>query len=195
MAEKTGDLDIRIASTIEKLIQVQRVLLWDIAKKEKLSPIQIQFMIFLNTRPSELRRVSCIAEEFDLTKATVSDAVSNLAEKGLVGKVNAEKDKRSYMLELTTAGVKLAEKIGGWQKSIIKNLRHIPYEEKETAYHFLTGLIKSLFDDGVISVARMCLTCGNLQTGGRGRPNTCGLTGRTFDDNNINFNCNSFRTA
>ncbi len=192
MTGKIKDIDSRIALSIEKLIQVQRLLLWDIAKKYNLSPIQTQFIIFLNRNTHDLRTVSLLADEFDLTKATVSDAITSLENKGLLRKIRTENDKRSYLLELTGEGKKAAKKIENWQKKIINNIKEISYQDKENAYRFLTDLIKSLFDNGVISTARMCLTCGNIFQGDKGRPNRCNITGRTFYDIDMNINCESY---
>ena len=90
MTDRINDIDSRIALSIEKLIQVQRLLLWDVAKKYNLSPIQTQFIIFLNRHSPGLRKVSVLADEFDLTRATVSDAITSLEHKGLLQKKRIE---------------------------------------------------------------------------------------------------------
>ena len=192
MIDRINDIDSRIALSIEKLIQVQRLLLWDVAKKYNLSPIQTQFIIFLNRHSPGLRKVSVLADEFDLTRATVSDAITSLEHKGLLQKKRIETDKRSSVLELTGEGKKVSKKIENWQKSLIKNISKMPYMDKENAYRFMTDLIKSLFDNGVINTARMCLTCDNILPGIDGRPNTCNITGRLFFKNEVNINCNNY---
>ncbi len=186
------ELDRQITNSLEKLIQVQRILLWDIAKKENLSPIQIQFLIFINNHSDKLRRVSGLAEEFDLTKATVSDAVSNLVEKGLIKKIKTEEDKRSYLLELTPEGKNIAIKITNWDERLTESIGKIPENQKVYICQFLIELIKSLFDDGVINVARLCLTCANIKPGSSDEPNQCSLTGRLFFNNEINIDCDNF---
>ncbi len=192
MQKNSTELDKQITNSLEKLIQVQRILLWDIAKKENLSPIQIQFLIFINNHSDRLRRVSVLAEEFDLTKATVSDAVSNLVEKGLIKKIKTEEDKRSYLLELTSEGKEIAIKITNWQEKLTESISKIPEKQKESIYQFLIELIKSLFDDGIINVARLCLTCANIKPGSSDKPNQCSLTGRVFFNNETNIDCENF---
>ncbi len=193
MNNEYKDIDVRIASSLEKLTQVQKVLLWDVAKKENLSPIQIQFMIFLNSRSEEFRKVSVLAEEFDLTKATVSDAVSNLVDKGLLVKVKHKEDKRSFVLDLTSEGKKIVKRIGNWQHSLVNKINRISDVDKEKVSLFLIELIKQLFDDGTISIARMCLTCENIQRGLSGKLNKCVLTGRLFTDSEVNLNCENHK--
>ncbi|MCU0821792.1 MAG: MarR family winged helix-turn-helix transcriptional regulator [Spirochaetes bacterium] len=187
-----NDIDSRLAALIEKLIQVQRLLLWDIAKQYNLSPIQTQFIIFLNTHSQNLCKVSLLAAEFDLTKATVSDAVTSLENKGIIKKIRVENDKRSYILQLTAMGKKISKKIENWQEIIIKNLNKIPNSEKESAYIFLMYLIKSLFDNGVITTARMCLTCGNIVQGLDETQHICNITGRSFYNNDVNIDCDNY---
>ena len=192
MNNQYSKIDKSIASCLEKLTQAQRVLLWDIAKKENLSPIQIQFMIFLSRHTDDLRKVSVLAEEYDLTRATVSDAVSNLVSKGFLVKTRMKEDKRYFTLDLTREGVKLLKKIEKWQDVLIAHISRISIKEKEKINQFLAELIKVLFDDGVINIARMCLACENIQKRSSGKPYRCGLTGRIFTDNEINIDCEHF---
>ncbi len=192
MNENVTAIDTRISQSIQKLIQVQRVLLWDIVKKYNLSPLQTQFILFLSSHSSDLRRVSALADEFDLTRATVSDAVKSLEKKGIIKKTRTENDKRFFLLELTGKGKQISKKIDNWQKVIITCIKKISTRDKEIVYGFMVELIKSLFDNGVISTARMCLTCGNIVPGTAGRPNMCKVTQRSFYNNDVNFNCGSY---
>ncbi len=194
MTNQYNDIDIRIASSLEKLTQVQKVLLWDVAKKENLSPIQIQFMIFLNKHSDELRKVSVLAEEFDLTKATVSDAISNLVDKDLLEKIRIKEDKRVFILDLTADGKRLVKKIENWQDILVTHISEISHSDKEKVNLFLTELIRLLFDTGVICIARMCLTCENIQKGSSSKPNKCVLTGRLFTDSEIDLNCDQYKS-
>lgn len=190
---RNGDIDRKIALTLEKLTQVQRILLWDIAKKEKLSPIQIQFLLYLQRYPGELRHVSTLAREFDLTKATVSDALSNLEDKGLVSREPDERDRRSHIVGLTAKGGRLAQRIGGWQGVLVEHIGRLPLADRERVLHFLMELIKSLYDDGVITVARMCIACENFTQGGDGRAHYCVLTNRAITDRDITIGCQHYR--
>jgi DNA-binding MarR family transcriptional regulator len=186
-------LTTKIAFSLEKIMQVQRILLWEIAKKEKLSPIQIQILIFLDTHNELIRTVSALADEFDLTKATISDAVSSLVSKKIIKKVAIKHDRRSHTLELTPTGKKLLNKISTWPDILNRNIDSFPEKEKEQVLSFLTELIKSLFNQKIISTARMCLTCGNIITEVNGVQFQCGLTGRNFTHEEINIDCNHYK--
>ncbi|MFW5861191.1 MAG: MarR family winged helix-turn-helix transcriptional regulator [Spirochaetota bacterium] len=181
-------IDENIASALEKLMQVQRLLLWDITKKEKLSPIQIQFLIYLGKYPAEYRKVSQMAREFDLTKATVSDALNSLEDKGYVKKIREADDKRSHVISLTRKGIQAEKRIHGWQDVLVSHIQKFPMERKEQFITVLLELIQSLYREGVISVARMCITCENFAPGENGTHH-CLLTDRYLKDSELSIGC------
>lgn len=154
------DLESRIVFSLERLSQALRTLLWDVAKEKGLSPIQVQFLLYINTHTQEKRRVSNLAEEFGLTQATVSDAIKVLLEKGLIFKETSETDGRVFNLSLTSSGRNLAVKLSGWQAAIKNCLCGFSHKRKEEMMSFLMELIAELQRIGVVNIARMCITCG-----------------------------------
>jgi DNA-binding MarR family transcriptional regulator len=78
------DLDEKLIAALERLAHVLRTLLWEEGVRSRLSPIQIQTLLYLASHSEELCRVGQLAQEFNLTPATMSDAVDALEEKGLV---------------------------------------------------------------------------------------------------------------
>jgi DNA-binding MarR family transcriptional regulator len=153
------DVDAKIVAALERLTQVFRVRLREEAWERDLSPTQAQFLIYLLYHDVELQRVSQLAREFDLTKATVSDAIASLETKGLVHREQWPEDLRVMTLRLTPDGEKLATTLSGWANPIKEHLERFSPEESETVMHFLIGLIGSLQRSGLITVARMCVTC------------------------------------
>jgi DNA-binding MarR family transcriptional regulator len=153
-----GDVDGKIVASLERLSQVFRVLLREEAQRRDLSPIQAQFLVHLLFHDVELRRVGRLAEEFNLTRATVSDAVGSLEKKGLIHRDAWPEDKRVVTLRLTPAGEKLATELSTWANIVKEHLDSSP-GEKEIVMRFLMRLIASLQRSGVITVARMCVTC------------------------------------
>ncbi|MCU0845181.1 MAG: MarR family transcriptional regulator [Spirochaetes bacterium] len=184
-------IDERIVAAFEKVSQVSRILLWEAASAEKLSPIQLQFLLHIAGSPEELRRVGAIAKEFDLTPATVSDAVSSLESKGLIDKESSAEDRRSVVLSLTREGRKTVQAVGKWKDTMIQAVGSFPDEQKNVVMGFLSGFISSLFDRGVLSSARMCMACGNMRVvdDARGMRYECGITGRRFDAAGVMMGC------
>jgi DNA-binding MarR family transcriptional regulator len=192
------DIDRKITSAMEKLINIQRMLLWDKAKKEGLSPIQIQILTYLNGYPKELCRVSDLAVEFDLTKATVSDTVSTLINKDLLVRGPGIDDRRSHTLALTHEGKVMVRRISKWTDTIQKKIALLNEDDKSRIMLFLMQLIKSLHDDGVINTARLCIACDNFEKNihpGDDRPHRCGFTGKLMSDRELTIGCAYCKTG
>ena len=190
-------IDSRIVAALERISQTLRILLWEVAKEHGLSPIQIQFLIFLHTHQRKRRKVSILAREFDLTPATVSDAIKVLSRKGLTAKKPSQLDGRCYTLELTSSGRRLTAKLLGWQAGITEQIKHVPPDRKESVVIFLTELITSLQRGGIINTARMCITCSFFQRDahpGSTRPHQCRLTGRSIADCGVEIDCDKYES-
>jgi DNA-binding MarR family transcriptional regulator len=159
LSAQHGDVDSKIVAALERLGQVFRVLLREKAQEHGLSPIQAQFLVYLLYHDVELRRVSQLAREFGLTQATVSDAVASLEAKGLVGREHWPEDGRVMTLRLRPQGELVACKLSTWADTVREYLDIGPSEEKEVVMRFLMRLIAALQRSGIITVARMCVTC------------------------------------
>jgi DNA-binding MarR family transcriptional regulator len=172
------DVDAKIVAALERLAQVFRARLREEAWKHDLSPTQVRFLIYLLHHDVELRRVSQLAREFDLTQATVSDAVASLETKGLVERELWPEDRRIVTLRLTPDGERLATKLSRWADPIKEHLERFSPEEREAVMRFLIELIGSLQRSGLITVARMCVTCKFFRQDihpGEHSPHHCGL--------------------
>lgn len=182
----------RIAALLERLSMALRVLMWGVAHKEGLSPIQIQFLLYIHTRPSPHCTVSALAREFSLTRPTVSDAVAALAEKGLIVKTTSRKDRRISTLRTTAVGNRTVKRLSRWKEGIMDLLEPFPHETKESAMVFMMSLIKSLQDAGVIVAIRMCITCDNFRRDAHlfsDRPHHCALTDSPIGAGDLRVDC------
>ena len=105
--KQNSNLDNKIVAGLERLSQVFRILLWEKAKEYSLSPIQIQLMIFIRYHSQELSTISYLAQEFNFTKPTISDAIKVLELKKLIKKKSDNNDTRRYTIQLTAKGEKI----------------------------------------------------------------------------------------
>ncbi|MFD6888259.1 MarR family winged helix-turn-helix transcriptional regulator [Streptomyces sp. NPDC059957] len=92
-----SDLDRRLASALERAGHALRTLIWTQATAHGLSPIQVQLLLRLWVDPPERRRVGTLPAEFDLSAATVSEALAALRRKGLVEEQPVPGDKRGHV--------------------------------------------------------------------------------------------------
>jgi DNA-binding MarR family transcriptional regulator len=154
-----GDVDKKIVAALERLSQAFRVLLQEEAQRQSLSPIQARFLVHLLHHSDELGRVGRLAAEFGLSRATVSDAVGSLEAKSLVYREPWLRDRRVATLRLTAEGKEVAAGLSGWADVVEEQLGSFAPGEKEAVMRFLMRLISELQGAGVITVARMCVSC------------------------------------
>ncbi|HHB89879.1 MAG TPA: MarR family transcriptional regulator [Anaerolineae bacterium] len=153
-------IEDKIIASVERLSHVLRHLLHAEMHGRGLSPIQVQFLVYLAFHPPEYCRVTRLAREFQLTQPTVSDAVNALIRKGLVEKETLPQDRRVSVLRLTDAGRIMAEELADWAEGLKPYLLEaLSDEERKGLMWGLMKWIAALERGGVISVARMCFTC------------------------------------
>lgn len=192
------EVESKIIAALERLSQVFRFLLWEKAKTQKLSPIQIQFLIYLYYHAPQLCRVSQLAKEFRLTPATVSDAIASLEKKKLLYRQPWEQDGRIMTLGLTSAGREVALEVASWADVLKKYLPQISPAEKESVMQFLLQLIESLQKAGIISVARMCFSCRFFQPNihpDSGAPHHCQLMDKPLMVRELRLDCPEYEAA
>lgn len=149
----------RIVVALERIAMAYRVLLWNEGRNHGLSPVQVQLLLFLRFHPRERGKVSVLAQEFNLSKPTISESVRALEQKGLVNKHGDPADGRSQVIGLTPAGRKAAAHAADFARAIEQPLATLAQPEKEAMLSGLLQLIHGLNKAGIITVQRMCLTC------------------------------------
>lgn len=162
--EQNLKIESRIVVALERISEAFRVLLWNESKENSLSPIQIQILIFIHFHSLEKCKVGYLADEFNMTKATISDSVRVLLAKELVTKETDPADTRSYSLLLTKKGKNIAKKASFFASSLEQPIEKLTQEQKTI---MLDGLLKLIYDlniAGIITIQRMCYTCSFYNT-------------------------------
>jgi DNA-binding MarR family transcriptional regulator len=184
-----ADLDARLAAAIERAGQAMRVQLWDRAKEHGLSPTQLQVLLRLATDPPARRKVGAIAAELDVTHPTISDAVTVLRRKGLV---EPRAPGRAAPLTLSGRGWALTEDLATWHERTRRALASFADEDKQASLRFLLDLIAALQRAGVVTVARMCVTCRFFRPDahpGDARRHHCALLDTPMSDGELRVDC------
>jgi DNA-binding MarR family transcriptional regulator len=159
LAFQHGDLDSKIVAAQERIAQAFRTLQWRAAKERGMSPLQVQILVFLIQHGRRRGRASQIAEELTVTRPTVSDALSALEAKGLVRRAPAAEDGRGVSALLTLEGRAIGRKLARWADEGRAVLAPISVEDRRAILSFLMRWIEALQNAGVVTVARMCITC------------------------------------
>ncbi|GAA4274406.1 MarR family winged helix-turn-helix transcriptional regulator [Aquimarina gracilis] len=184
------DLDSKIVIGLERISEAFRALLWDHAKAIGLSPIQIQILIFVAYHTEHLCTVSHLAQEFNVTKPTISDAVKALEKKGLIFKNKTVADSRSYYISLTQKGKKHVSETENFANPIQQQLEKFDEAQKESLFNVITLLIHKLNKSGVLSVQRTCYACKFYEK--REKHDYCNLINVDLKNSDIRLDCPEF---
>ena len=182
---KSVNENTKIAMGIERLSTLFRAALWAEAKQCGLSPLQVQIMLFIVSHTQTLNNVSCLAKEFGVTKATVSDAVRTLLEKKLLKKQPAG-DARAFSLHLTASGHTQLQQLGSLAACIDEALASTSAAERKKIWEGLVLLIGHLQKTSIIPL-RMCLTCRHYEKR-KGLP-YCHLLQQSLQLEDIRLDC------
>ena len=169
------NIDSKIVAALEKISEVFRVLLWTEAKEHNVSPIQLQLLVFLKYHTSDKqRRIAYMAKEFNLTKATISDSVKALEQKGLISRVTDTIDSRSFNFSLTEKGNRLTSVVENFTVPLDRAISTLTDDQKTYLLSSVFDLIFRLNAAGVISTQRMCYNC-HYYGGDRAQTHYCNL--------------------
>src|SRR5690554_1727123 len=185
--QQNKNTESKIVVALERISEAFRVLLWNESKENSLSPIQIQILIFIHFHASEKCKVGYLADEFNMTKATISDSVRVLLAKDLVIKETDPIDTRSYTRSLTTKGKQIAEKVSFFASSIEKPIGKLSEVQKTVILNGLLQMIYDLNKAGIITIQRMCFTCSfyNAENG----IHYCNLLKTKLTESEIRVDC------
>lgn len=182
-------VESKIVASLERIAQAFRVLLWQESKTFSLSPIQVQVLIFLAHHSGEKRKVSHIADEFNMTKATISDTIKILAQKKLISKEPDPHDVRSYTIHLTPKGEEIANETASFTKEIRTPIDKLRQDDKENMLLSLLDIIRHLNQSGIITIQRMCMNCAYYQQSGQGHNHFCKLLNQNLHIKELRIDC------
>ena len=189
LEHQNSSIESKIVASLERVSQAFRVLLWNESKEFLLSPIQVQVLIFLLHHSDEKRKVSYLADEFNMTKATISDTIKTLEQKQLIKKQYEQHDTRSYIIHLTKKGKATADQTSLFAKQIQVPIDKLHSTDKENLLLSLLDIIHHLNKSGIITIQRMCFTCQFYKANKNGKEHFCGLLNTKLADTELRIDC------
>lgn len=181
------NIDSKIVVALERISEAFRVLLWNESRENALSPIQIQILIFLLYQDDSKCKVSYLAQEFNMTKATISDSVKILLQKGFIKKQEDADDSRSYTIHLTITGKKVALHSAQFSNALELPITRLSNDQKEVMLTSLLNIIYDLNRNGIITIQRMCFTCVNYKKDVKGH--YCNLLQTKLTNTDLRIDC------
>lgn len=187
LEHQNSSIESKIVASLERVSQAFRVLLWNESKEFSLSPIQVQVLIFLLHHSNEKRKVSYLADEFNMTKATISDTIKTLEQKQLIKKEYEQHDTRSYIIHLTKKGKDTAEQTSLFAKQIQVPIDKLHTTDKENLLLSLLDIIHHLNKSGIITIQRMCFSCSYYHK--NENIHVCKLLNQQLQSSEIRIDC------
>ena len=184
------DVSSKIIVGLERISQAFKVQLWEKAKTLGLSPIQIQLLIFVHYHKNDLNTVSLLAQEFNVTKPTISDAVKVMEKKGLIKKSFDHGDQRTYFISPTDMGRDVVLQTEDFAAPLYAAVQGLGQDERNSFYGTLRKLIVQLNKKGVLTVQRTCSLCRFYQKAEN--KHYCGLLDTALQPEQLRLDCPEF---
>lgn len=152
-------IDSLLIDTLERVGHALRTQLRAVATEHGLSLTQAQVLMRVASVADSEREPGRLADWFDLSRPTVSEAIAALRRKECVVQEPVVGDRRRTRLSLTPRGQRVAERLTRWYEPIREELTALPHQPKGDALELLLALIGRMQRAGLITVARTCTTC------------------------------------
>ena len=185
--QQGSDRDARIISALERLSEVVRNRAWDAGEELGLSPLHVQLLAFLATHPARMRRASALANEFHLSKATVSVALRKLESGGYLKQVVNAEDARIKELHLTAKGERAGRFAAGHLNALLPPLEALSNADRNDLYTLLFQVLAGAQRSGLVQVDRMCPTCVHFKKGRNGA--YCKLLRKPLKPHELRVDC------
>lgn len=196
--QEAGLLEARLAIALEKIAIALNAGLWESSEPLGLTRTQSQILLFLYRQPRRTWIVGDLAQWFEVSPATISDALTFLERKGHIQRSPSLEDGRRVVITLTPSGQALAGQITQQTTFLAQILSFLTSEEKIALLRTLVKVIRGLQEQGRIRVARMCVTCAFFRpnsTGDPQRPHYCEFAQSPFTEGSLRVDCPDYQPA
>lgn len=153
------DIDRKILALLERLTTAVRAALQETATSEKLTPIQVEVLKFLEIHSGQKVSISELVKQFQVAQPTMSDVVRLLNEKRLIASQPSGSDARVKISSLTTAGRRVAKRILIQNKKLLRAIESVTQSDRELLFEQLLNVAHAFRRNNLITVDKMCLTC------------------------------------
>ena len=153
------NLAVRSVAALDKVSDTLKALLWSGQKQSGLSPLQLKLLLFIAYHEAKYNSISQLVEEFQVTKATISDCIKALEKQKLLSKVLNHKDNRRFHIELTEKGTQKVSEIKPFANPLIQVLQSENNEDLETLYNSMFSILSKLNKGKQLNLKRSCSDC------------------------------------
>ncbi len=181
-----ADLDRKVLAAVERLGRALRAARQHMATRHELSVLGLSVIETL--ADGRARRIGDLAADLDVSQPTVSDAVTTLDKRGLIGRHRDPADLRCTLVTLTRDGTAIAGGLATELRPILRAETGTT-TDRATTLRVLLGEIARLQLAGIITVNRSCLTCRHYKSPGAGTRARCLLLDVALRHHDLRVDC------
>jgi DNA-binding MarR family transcriptional regulator len=189
---------VQLAAGLEKISLAMKSRTWRREGQAGLGPLQRQVLTLLRGKSDHTAQVSAIAKELVVRLPTASEAVATLERKRLVKRYRSQRDGRIVTVELTARGEKACAPAVGIPNQLADAASALSATEQVAFLKGLMKVIRTLQEQGEISVARMCVSCRFFrphQHDDAAQPHHCDYVNAPIGDQALRLDCPEYETA
>ncbi len=157
-----NEAESKIIVLLDKISKMINAEIWKRIKGYNISLTQAQIITHLLFAPSDKKNISFIAGSIGVSKPTISRAVDNLIDKGIIEKSINPENRRSHILNLTQKGVQIALNIFEFSSQIRNSLLGAGIEEKKNFLNSLFWFLSRVVEAKVFRPISSCIFCKNM---------------------------------
>ena len=191
-------LTTQLAAGLEKIGLAMKSRTWRREGRAGLGPLQRQVLTLLQSKPEQRAKVSTVANELAVRLPTASEVIATLERKQLVRRRRDMSDRRIVMAQLTAKGNRSCTPTSRMPDRLATATEALSAPEQVVLLTSLVKMIRSLQEQGEISVARMCVSCQHFrpnQHANADRPHHCNYLNAPFGDRSLRLNCQVYEPA
>jgi len=182
-----NELDKKIVDGLERITDIIKYSTWQICEPLKLSPIQVKILCYTLDNASTNIKISSLAEEFLVSRPTITDSIKALQRRGFILIDKDPTDKRCSFISLSAMGKLVAENVSQYNQSIFNAIQDLDKAQKESFFKNLIDIIHSLQSKGFIPAQKMCFSCKYYSL--KGKHHYCSLLEQNLKIEELKINC------
>jgi DNA-binding MarR family transcriptional regulator len=191
-------LTTQLAAGLEKIGLAMKSRTWRREGRAGLGPLQRQVLTLLRSKPEQRATVSTVANELVIRLPTASEVIATLEQKRLVRRRRDMNDGRVVMAQLTAKGNRSCTPSSRMPDRLVTATEALSAAEQVALLKSLIKVIRSLQEQGEISVARMCVSCRSFrpnQYDNADRPHHCDCLKIPLGDRTLRLDCHVYEPA
>jgi len=196
--QDTAALTTQLAAGLEKIGLAMKSRTWRREGRAGLGPLQRQVLTLLRSKPGQRAQVSTVANELAVRLPTASEVIATLERKQLVRRRRDTTDGRVVMAQLTAKGNRSCTPSSRMPDRLSTATEALSSSEQVVLLTSLVKVIRSLQEQGEISVARMCVSCQYFRPNHHDeadRPHHCDYVNAPFGDRSLRLDCHVYEPA